>query len=152
VVRGLYAALLGREADPGGLEAFAGFLAGGGAVAQVKAALLGSAEYFQKSGGTNDGFVTALYRDVLGRDADPGGPQAVLAQLAGGAARGAVALTVVASRESVERIMQGWYRQYLRRAADPGGLAAFAGFLQAGGREETAVGTFLNSAEFAAGL
>src|SRR5262249_662405 len=76
LVKDAYRALLGREADPGGLNFFVGFLRSGGTVAQIKAVFLGSAEYFQnRAGGTNDGFVTALYRDVLGRAADAGGRQ-----------------------------------------------------------------------------
>lgn len=152
LVRNLYLTLLGRTADAGGEAAFVGFLNSGGTVAQVKAALLGSDEYFQKNGSTNASFVTALYRDVLGRAPDAGGQQAYTQQLTAGVPRGTVATSIVTSRESLERIVQGWYQQYLRRGADPGGLDGYADFLQAGGREETAQASIFSSAEFAAAL
>ena len=151
VVRNLYRTLLGREADPGGLSAFVGFLRGG-SVAQLKAVLLGSDEYFRRAGSTHDGFLGMLYRDVLGRDPDASGRQHFGQALAAGAARGVVAQGVVASRESLERIVRGWYRQSFRRDADAGGLAGFVGFLQTGGREDTALALILSSGEFTAGL
>src|SRR5262249_2435692 len=125
VVRNLYRTLLGREAEQAGLDFFVSFLRAGGTVPQLKAVLIGSAEYFQKNGGTNDGFVTALYRDVLGRAADPGGRQFFNQVLAAGVPRTDVAGLIVVSRENLERIVQGWFRQYLRRSADPGGLNGF---------------------------
>ncbi len=153
VVRDLYRTLLGREADSAGEGHFVGLLGSGGTVAQVKATMLGSAEYFQnRTDRTNNGFITALYRDVLGREPDPAGRAAFLQQLNTGTSRDVVAFRVVTSRESLERIVQGWYRQYLRRGAEPTGLAAFANFLQAGGREEVAIGILLSSAEFVGGL
>ncbi len=153
LVQGLYRTLLGREADPGGLTAFAGFLGASGSVAQVKAAILGSVEYFEnRTDRTNEGLVRALYRDVLGRDAESAGLQIFTQQLAGGTARVQVATQIAGSRESLERVTQGWYRQYLRRGAEPTGLAAFVGFLQAGGSERLAAATFFSSAEFVGGL
>jgi hypothetical protein len=37
---------------------------------QIQADILGSDEYYQRNGGTPDGFVRGLYHDILGRDAD----------------------------------------------------------------------------------
>jgi hypothetical protein len=47
-------------------------LAGGSDVAAVDSIIVSSAEYFRLHGGTNDGFLDALFRDALGRDVDPG--------------------------------------------------------------------------------
>ena len=153
VVRNLYRTILNREGDTGGVGFFADFLGRGGTVAHVKATLLGSAEYLQaRTDGTNDGFVTALFRLVLDRDVDPVGRDIFRRQLAAGVPRDNVAFNVVTSRESLERIVQGWFRLYLRRSADPGGVNAFAAYLQGGGREELAIAVLLSSGEFAAGL
>src|SRR5207248_4914976 len=71
VVQALYAKFLRRAADPSGLSTFVNLLGSGGTVEQLEAALSGSAEYFQnRGGGTNDGFLAALYQDALGRPLD----------------------------------------------------------------------------------
>src|SRR5437660_3539314 len=72
-VEALYGLLLHRPADPNGLSSFTAFLAAGGSPEQGGALLAGSPEYFQtRGGGTNDGFLTAIYSDLLHRSVDPG--------------------------------------------------------------------------------
>ena len=65
---------------------------------RVQAALLASGEYFRKAGSTNEGFVDALYRDILGRSADGAGRATYVAQLAFGRSRSAVAQTLLDER------------------------------------------------------
>ena len=73
LVRQLFQKLMGRQADPGGLDGFVNMLAAGGTVQQVVAAIAGSAEYLQnRGGGTTNGFIDALFQDVLGRPAGAG--------------------------------------------------------------------------------
>src|SRR5262249_59350214 len=92
---------------------FVGFLRSGGTVAQVKAVFLGSAEYFQnRAGGTNDGLVTALYRDVLGRDADAGGRQFFNQVLTVGAPRTDVAGLIAAHPAHPARTLPPFYRPF----------------------------------------
>ena len=79
-----------RSRRPGDLEPV-----GDGAPRQGAGALLASGEYFRKAGGTNGGFVDALYRDVLGRSADERGSGGVRRQLAFGRSRSAVAQTLL---------------------------------------------------------
>src|SRR5262249_47744983 len=105
-----------------------------------------------RGGGTNVGFLTALYRDVLGRALDPAGQAAFDALLAQGAPRDAVALLVIQSLEARTVQAEGLYRRLLGRAANPSELAALAGFLWLGGREEQAVAFLVSSREYAAGL
>src|SRR5207237_4389453 len=77
VVQALFTRYLHRSVDAGGLATFTAFLAKGGTDEQVAASLAGSAEYFQNRGaGTNNGFLTALYQDVLNRAIDPSGQAA----------------------------------------------------------------------------
>ncbi|HEX7446380.1 MAG TPA: PKD domain-containing protein, partial [Pirellulales bacterium] len=67
-VEALYAKYLHRAADPQGLDSFVTALVGGATLDQVAARIVGSQEYYaSQGGGTNSGFVTAMFRDVLGR-------------------------------------------------------------------------------------
>src|SRR5262249_42199450 len=69
VVQNLYQTLLRRNVDAASLNGWVLFLATG-TPAQMRAYLTGSAEYFQRvAGNSNAGFVHALYRDALNRDA-----------------------------------------------------------------------------------
>jgi uncharacterized delta-60 repeat protein len=132
VVDSLYRKLLGRSADPTGLGVFTSALAAGATVEQVEAAIAGSPEYFNRAGGTNTAFLTALYRDILARPVDPAGSQTWGAALAGGMGRDAVAQLVLTSGEARQDLIESYYEQYLHRAADQGGLNTWVGQLTAG--------------------
>ena len=97
-VQGLYQSLLKRAADPAGLANFVAFLMAGGTVEQVAVALTGSAEYFQtRGGGTNNGFLNALYLDALNRAIDPGGLTTYTQALANGTTTAQVAAAIYSS-------------------------------------------------------
>jgi uncharacterized delta-60 repeat protein len=152
-VQDFYGLLLNRSPDSTGLAAFTGFLGAGGTVDQVKASILGSGEYFtSRSGGTNDGFLAALYRDVLGRAIDASGQATWGGALRAGASRQSVAQGVVTSLEADQVLVQGDYRQLLRREADSSGLSTFVGFLQRGGRDEEVLASIAGSDEYFARL
>src|SRR5262249_20952353 len=71
-VKAIYTHFLHRPADSTGLNAFVSFLGAGGTVEQVESAIVGSPEYLQnRGGGSNDGFLAALYQDALNRPIDP---------------------------------------------------------------------------------
>src|SRR5262249_49759495 len=140
VVRDLYRAYLGREADPFGLNVFVGFLASGGTITQLRAILLGSPEYFAKAGGTNLGWLKADYRVVLGRDLDPVGRDFCGRLLLLGVSRTQVALFILTSTEGYTKLVSGFYQAYLHRAPDPRGLANFVFRLQHGASEPDVVG------------
>jgi virginiamycin B lyase len=81
----LYQALLDRGLDPAGQAAALNFLAVGGTLEQIRTSILASPEYLVGHGhGAVDGFLMALYQDVLGRGIDPAGLQGWQASLAGG--------------------------------------------------------------------
>lgn len=75
----LYETLLGRAPDAGGLQFFANQLANMGVgtghfdESVVVSELVGSDEYFVRAGNTAQGFVDAMYRDLLGRQPDSRG-------------------------------------------------------------------------------
>lgn len=69
-VNDLYVRFLGRQADSSGLNAWVNYLRDGNSNVDLAAQLIASQEYYQKAGGTNAGFLNAVYRDVLGRPID----------------------------------------------------------------------------------
>jgi Domain of unknown function (DUF4214) len=149
----LYHQILRRDPDAGGLESFVTFLGSGGTLAQVRALLLGSVEYFvTQTDGTVHGFLVSLYRDALGRALDPSGEATWTFLLNHGASRTAVALLVVGSREASVRLVTGFYQTFLRRDPDPGGLNTFANALQQGARDEDVIAALVGSNEYFAKL
>jgi len=115
-VQALYNAYLHRPADASGVAYFAGMLQQGSTIEQVRAAMLGSAEYFQHGGATNQGFIAALYQDVLGRAADPQGITFFTQQIKV-SSRAAVAQQVLTSPEGRQRRIAALYNRYLHRPA-----------------------------------
>jgi hypothetical protein len=75
LVRGLNRALLGSALGADVVRQEVAFLAAGGAVEQLEAALLAAPNYYQKAGGTIVHFLRALYRDVFGQSLDRRGRQ-----------------------------------------------------------------------------
>src|SRR5262249_21780616 len=89
---------LHRSANQADVNFWTSFLQQGNTVEQMEASIAGSAEFFQtQGGGTNAGFLTALFQDALGRAVDAGGQNFFTQQLAGGATRAQVASAVFAS-------------------------------------------------------
>jgi hypothetical protein len=112
----LFKAVLGRAPDPGSLGYYVPLLRSG-TVEQVTAAIAASQEYLARAGGSNDGFVSALYQDLLHHPADPAGKAGWLDQLNRGATREAVAGSVRRSAEAQGVVVQAATRQLLGRAA-----------------------------------
>jgi cyclophilin family peptidyl-prolyl cis-trans isomerase len=143
-----YLGLLGRAADIVGRNIHAALLISGGDEDDVRQSLLGSAEYFSRAGGSNTAFLTALYRDTLGRALDPSGQATYTGLLQRGLSRGQVAAFILDSREGHERLVDNFFRQYLRRPIDPAGQQGFAGALDRGATEAEVLGGILGSAEY----
>ena len=101
VVQNLYQTYLHRGADPGGLNGFVNYLGAGGTIKQVAAILLASPEYLQvRGGGTVNGFLQAIYQDVLSRAPDAFGLSAFTSALNAGVTRLQVAQLVLDSPEA----------------------------------------------------
>src|SRR5262249_42264339 len=135
-VQEVFGRLLHRPADALGLAAWVPFLQAGHTVEELAAAVASSPEYFQQSGGGADGFLHALYRDLLGREIDPFGQQTFAQALAEGAGREQVAAVVLASPEYRTDLVRAVYRRLLGREADDAGLATFVAALGQGLRDE----------------
>jgi hypothetical protein len=73
VVRQAYERVLGRDPDPAGLKFWADDMIDRTSEIELYALFFGSPEYFLRSGKTDEGFVTALYDDILLRTPDNAG-------------------------------------------------------------------------------
>jgi hypothetical protein len=144
---------LRREPDPFGRAAFAAAFKRGAGWEGVQAAVLGSPEYYQAiAGGTDAGFVTALYANLLGRAPDPFGQSVFTAALAAGATRHDVAAAVAGSPEARARVVSGFYVNYLGRDPEPAGLAAWLGRVREQDTTRVALAGVLASEEYFARL
>jgi hypothetical protein len=115
--------------------------------------IAGSPEFFQhQGGGTNAGFLSALYQDALHRAVDPAGAAAFGADLAMGVTPGQVAAAVFASREFLQDTVGGFYQSFLHRSADPAGLNAFVSALEHGATDQQVIAAIVGSDEFSADL
>ncbi|HWB13101.1 MAG TPA: Ig-like domain repeat protein [Pirellulales bacterium] len=147
-IQSIFQQYLGRPADAASLSAFGQFLSQGGTIAQTKAVVLGSNEYYVRHGNTPTGFANAIYEDLLGRPVDSAAQTAILAQLAAGALRSQIASQVMSHGEYQQRLVQTWYQQFLERTAEPGGLNYAVGRLAAGISEELVIAAIISSPEY----
>jgi hypothetical protein len=108
-VTALYAKLLGRTPDPGGLSFWEDQLSSGVTQSAVAAGILSSTEYEMKC-------VDAMYLSLLGRGADPAGMSYWVGQLAGGASNESVISGIIGSPEFYGSCPVKWWRFDLRPA------------------------------------
>jgi hypothetical protein len=147
-VQEVYARLLHRPAEPAGLARWVAFLQGGGTVEQLTARVAGSPEYFARNGATADGFLRALYRDLLGRDVDTSGLARFRQRLARGATRQQVVAAVLGSDEYRGNLVRDLYRQLLRREASPAEVAARLTAMRGGQHQAALTAAILGSREY----
>lgn len=147
-VQTIYQRYLGRAADPASANAFALFLIRGGTLEQVTALVLGSQEYYQKHGGTSNGFVDGMYHDLLGRSVDPVALAAIDNELAAGATRTTVAEQMLVTTEYRQDVVQAYFQQYLGRPADATALGTGTTGLNAGVRDEQLAAAIVASDEY----
>jgi len=151
-----YETYLHRPADAAGEAYFLnlvnlsqGVPSGPGVDRRTATALIASDEYFvNRGGGTNEGFIKALYEDVLKRDPEPGALAFYEQELAAGMTRVEVAGQVQSSIEAETRTINGIYERYLDRAADPAGLQAFLFNFSQNYGTETNTETLLTTPEY----
>jgi hypothetical protein len=147
-----YNAFLGRSATPGEVAALLGLWQGGGTDEQAIAQILGTLEYFQHAGGTNDAFVTAVFRDLLGREPTSSERTIFLKQLSGSVTRQDVAYEIDTSAEFYGRQVQSYYNKFLGRPASSGEVDAWVNQMrQAGTRDEQVISVLVGSDEYFAG-
>ena len=144
-----YQALLHHGVDSFGFNTWLNALRSGATVEQLQANLAGSSEYYMNRGGsTNDGFLTALYPDFLGRSITFLERTNDDAALTAGESRTDLAASIAASREFDQHLVNGWYPEFLHRSADPGS-AFYVNELQASLRNEQVIAQIVGATEYA---
>jgi FKBP-type peptidyl-prolyl cis-trans isomerase len=148
VVQQIYEKDLHRSADLADLTGWTALLQTESAE-QVQAGILGSTEFFQDAGGTDGGFLVAVYQDVLNRALDSSGAATFGLELASGMSREAVAYQVLCSTEYRIDLVESYYSHFLHRGADLGGLESWVGQgLAAGMSDQDVIAGFVSSPEF----
>ncbi|MHB1172819.1 MAG: DUF4214 domain-containing protein [Lacisediminihabitans sp.] len=135
-INNAYQTILGRPAEPGGaLGWLNGMKNGALGTDDVDKVFLASKEYLDKSGGTNETFVAALYQRLLKR---PAGPPEIAgwAAIAAVSGRQAVVNAIWQSVETARERVTIMYHDYLGRAPEPGGVGGWAGLSIAQGDAE----------------
>jgi hypothetical protein len=173
----LYRHFLHRRPDRGGRAAAVHFLLKGGPVEQLETGILGSAEYARKRGGGSQlGFLSAVFHDVVGhrfdpRRVDPGVLQQqqgsdkaappltidplaseALRRLRQGASNAEVAQFLVTSKEARQKLVQDFFQQFLGHAANAKQLRAEVAKLVKGAPQQRLIARLLSSPEFLAKL
>ena len=111
-----YRDLLGRGPNAAELAGGQGFLGGGGTVEQLQATLAGGAEYFLKGGNTNDGFITAIYSDLLNRSANRIERASAESALSAGETRTSFATGILSGVEYDRDLVSSIYGRFLHRS------------------------------------
>jgi hypothetical protein len=143
----MYRHYLQRSPDPGGEQSWTNFLVAGGTLEEVAAELTASQEYFVLQGGTNQGFITGLYFEVLNRGASNAEIAFWESALAIGETRLGVSRTFLASQEYRTDLVQDDYMTFLLRPADSSGLATWVNALNAGATDQQVLAQIFGSAE-----
>jgi PKD repeat protein len=148
-VQDQYLALLHRQADPADVANFSNFLAQGNTIESLQAILAGSPEYYQnRGGGTNDGFLNALFEDALGRPVDAATQANMERALASGVSRTAIATVVFGSHEHQGHLVQQLYERFLGHPPSASELDSQVSALQSGARDDDVIAGLVRSTEY----
>jgi len=149
VITNLYVTCLGRQPDAPGLALRIGQMQAGMNALDIQAILLGSPEFFARSGGNNSAFVTALYQNILQRTPDPLGLEAWTAVLTTGQDTIAgVARRIAYSDENRAAIVTNLYTTDLERQPDATGLAGYKALLANDITQADLIADFVAAPEF----
>jgi hypothetical protein len=148
-VEQIYESYLNRPADSGGTVGWSSALLSN-PVEQVQADIIGSSEFYQDAGGTHQGFLNLLYKDVLNRAVDPAGEVGWIGALNAGASTMSVAQHVLSSPEYYTDLVGGYYEEFLHGSASSSALLNWVGALEHGATNQDIIADILSSPEFQA--
>ena len=147
-VQTVFETYLHRAAEPSA-QAFGTQYLVDHSVEQLAELVIGSSEYYQnRGGGTNDGFLDALYSDALHRAVDDSGRAYFDRLLSSGTSTSQVAAMIFASDEYLNDLVDSFYLELLDRPADSGGQAYFAGQLKQGVSDGQVIALLAGSDEY----
>lgn len=141
-----YRTILGRAADPAGMNYLLTQLRGGMNLESVRQMMFNSDEFFTKSGGTNAGFVTQLYKQFFNRAPESNFWQTALDN--GNTTRARVVQAFIFSGENRANQVSLFYNSLVRRAPDAAGLSYFIGRLNTGAKLQDIVSMLAGSDEY----
>lgn len=139
---------LGSAAAPATLAPLVGLMNSGVTFEGVQSMILGSPAFMTEQGGTNSGFISALYLDVLNSAVDPTVESHYLALMGGGETAEQVAANVLAGSQYQTDLVINWYAEFLRRSPNPSELVGFTIELAGGLHDETAIDSLVSSDEY----
>lgn len=143
----IYQTYLNRTPDLASWNFWVGQL-GTQSVEQVTASIIGSAEFFQDAGGTNEDFLKLLYKDALDRSLDPSGEAYYGGQLDAGVSRVDVADEILTSNEYRVDLVNSDYEQFFHQPADPSGMTFWVGQLDGGASDQAVIAGIMSSTEY----
>ena len=146
VVESVYQDLLGRLPEHVGLENWTRFLQTGKTERDMRAAVLGSAEY--QSVHSHEETIQALYVAFLNRQGDDAGTANWLRHWETGTSLPAIIQAIENSKESREYLVDELYSGILGRKADDTGLHFWVNALEKGLSENSLEAALLASVEF----
>ncbi|MBZ5608650.1 MAG: hypothetical protein LAP38_10350 [Acidobacteriia bacterium] len=147
-IQDYFSEFLNAAARPSTVTFYLDLLQQGATSDDIKAAILGSDDYYQFAGGTAPAFLGKLFEDVLGRPIDRLSASAFENMLNQGTSRQTVAGMILHSLEADQREVSLLFEKYLHRAPQAGELANYAQLLQSGAAEELIIGVLCGSDEY----
>jgi hypothetical protein len=147
-VSGYYQLLLHRSPAPAEASPFLSLLTSGQSFEHVQAIIAGSVEYFtNRAGGTNDGFLDAIFADELNRAVDPASRSGFGSLLTGGTSRTQVTDFILDSNEYRSDLVNTYYPEFLRRSPLAGEVSGGVTFLS-GQTDQNYIDALVSSAEY----
>lgn len=148
VVDDVYKTFLKRNPDTSGQTYWAEKIRKGANPDEIRAQVIGSGEYFTKSGGTAAGFAAAIYQQVTRVPATQPQIDAVVAQIQAGKSRTSIAAALLATKAGDTATVQGIYERYLRRTPPGSEVTYWVNKLQSGVTELKIVEATVASNEY----
>jgi uncharacterized protein DUF4214 len=148
LVNGWYQRFLHRPATAGEISSYQFLLLHGTTDKQVLGLLLGSDEYFNNAGGTNQGFVNQLFQDLLGRSPNAPESAALLGVLGQGAPRTQVVQLILGSQEYEGLEVQAIFLRFLHREPTAAESDFLRLWLQNGASEEAVIDHVMATDEY----
>jgi hypothetical protein len=147
-VKNAYTTYLGRPATPAEVAAWASAMQNGLTDERLEASFIGSPEYIANHGGPGAGWVTGMYKDLLGRTPSSFEVNAWVAALNSGVSPQQVAYGFAVSGEREGRRINDDYQTFLGRPATPAEVNAWVMAFQGGVTNEDVIAGFIGSAEY----
>lgn len=147
-IDGDYRKYLGRAVDVPALNAFVDLLVQGWPLEIVTTLVLGSDEFYLRSGGTPAGYVDGVYRSVLGTTPDAGTRAHWVNLLNAGTHRYDVAWAVLTSHHARVKLVTTTYPGLLGRQADAFAVDYWTGHLANGLRQDHMLAFIVGSPEY----